>query len=81
MLCIDMKARCRRRLVAAAVFTFCGLLFVFEAHDAHAKHITFIPYRGSWYSPEAAYVVALCFFAFAAYELVLAFRAGDNDKE
>jgi hypothetical protein len=39
---------------------------------------TVIWYKSGWYTPEAAYLAAVCFFAIAAYFIVSAFRRAND---
>jgi hypothetical protein len=72
------KTRCNR-LFGAAAFAAFALFQLYTARHAQVTH-TVIPVKGSWYPPEMGYFLAFCFFAMAAYLLVAAFRASDEQK-
>jgi len=69
----------RNRLFGAAAFAAFALFQLYTARHAQVTH-TVIPVKGSWYPPEIGYFLAFCFFAMAAYLLVAAFRASDEQK-
>jgi hypothetical protein len=70
----------RGRLGLATVFAAMALFQVAISHHAQVNH-TFIPHKGSWYTPEIGYVVALCFFLMAAFLVFFAFRKSDEQKQ
>jgi TRAP-type C4-dicarboxylate transport system permease small subunit len=70
--------RRRNYLISAACVTVFAAFQVYFAYSAQMSH-TVIWYKSGWYTPEAAYLAAVCFFAIAAYFIVSAFRRA-NDR-
>lgn len=69
----------RSRLFGGTLFAAFGLFQLYVARHAEITH-TVIPSKGSWYTPDVGYLVAVCFFAMVAYLLVSVFRASDDQK-
>jgi hypothetical protein len=69
----------RNRLFGAAGFAVFALFQLYTARHAQITH-TVIPSKGSWYTFEVGYFLALCSFAMAAYLVISAFRGSDEQK-
>jgi hypothetical protein len=67
------RKRRRRSLIFAAGFAVLAASQACIAYRAQAYH-TIIRYKTGWYTPEAGYFVAFCFFVMALYFGLSAFR-------
>jgi hypothetical protein len=74
------RKRRRSHLSFAAGLAAFGLFQSYIGRRAEINHIV-IPYKSGWYTPEAAYFVAFCLFAMAAYLVVSAFRRSDDQRQ
>jgi len=72
------KKRRRSNLVCAAGFALFGLVQAYAGYRAQLND-TVVRYKTGWYTPEAAYFAAFCFFALAAY-LILASIRGSKSR-
>ena len=69
----------RGKLGGAALLTVMALFEAGISRHAQLNHAV-VPYKGSWFAPEAGYFVAICFFLMSAFLLLSAFRRSDEEK-
>ena len=69
----------RSRLGGAALFAALGLFEAYMSRRAQINH-TVVLAGGSWFTPEVGYIVAVSFFAMAAFALFFALRRSDDQK-
>jgi hypothetical protein len=74
------KKRRRSSLAFAVCLAVIALIQASLAWHAHVTH-TLLNYKGSWFTPEIGYFVAVCFFAAAAIIAASAFRRSNDEKK
>ena len=76
----DKKHR-RKDIGGAVLLALFSLWLTYISHQAQIQHAAVRGKGGSWYTPEAGYVAALCFFVVAAVLLVHAIRKSNDSAE
>ena len=69
----------RGRLGGAALFATTAFFQTAISHHAQINH-TVVFYKGSWFTPEVGYIVAVCFFLMATFLVISGFRRSDEQK-
>jgi hypothetical protein len=75
------KKRRRKDIGFAGLSALFGLWLTYISHQAQIQHIVVRARGGSWYTPEAGYFAALCFFAVAAVLFVHAIRKSNDPTD